>query len=108
MILIVGGFAAGKRAWARDNLGYRDSDFSRDPRDGAPVLYDLQDLEQADWEDLLKKEVVICNEVGCGLVPVDPAERERRERTGRLCIELAKRADRVIRVVCGVGTAIKG
>lgn len=51
---------------------------------------------------------MICNEVGCGLVPVDPAEREARERTGRLCIQLAQKADRVVRVVCGVGTAIKG
>ena len=76
--------------------------------DSVPVLYDLQDLDNVSPEDLLQKEVVICNEVGCGLVPVDPAERERRERTGRLCIELAKQADRVIRVVCGVGTIIKG
>lgn len=108
MILIVGGFAAGKRAWAREALGYRETDFSRDPGDQKPVLYDLQDLPDARLEDLLQKEVVICNEVGCGLVPVDPAEREARERTGRLCIQLAQKADRVVRVVCGVGTAIKG
>lgn len=108
MILIVGGFATGKRAWAKEALGYSDAAFSRNPTDSAPVLYDLQDLDNVSLEDLLQKEVVICNEVGCGLVPVDPAERERRERTGRLCIELARQADRVIRVVCGVGTVIKG
>lgn len=108
MILIVGGFAAGKRAWVKEALGYSDAAFSRNPTDSAPVLYDLQDLDNVSLEDLLQKEVVICNEVGCGLVPVDPAERERRERTGRLCIELARQADRVIRVVCGVGTVIKG
>lgn len=108
MILIIGGFAAGKRAYARDVLGYRESEFSRDPADGAPVLYDLQDLPDVTVEMLRGKEVVICNEVGCGLVPMDPAERERREQTGRLCIALAKEADRVIRVVCGVGTVIKG
>ena len=108
MILIVGGFAAGKRTWAKEALGYPDAAFSRDPMDSVPVLYDLQDLDNVSPEDLLQKEVVICNEVGCGLVPVDPAERERRERTGRLCIELAKQADRVIRVVCGIGTIIKG
>ena len=108
MILIVGGLAAGKRAYARDVLGYGPADFTTDPQDGAPVFYDLQNLPEAKLEDLLQKEVVICNEVGCGPVPVDAAVRAAREKTGRLCIELAKRADRVIRVVCGVGQVLKG
>lgn len=108
MILIVGGFAAGKRDYARDVLGYGENDFTHDPCDGAPVLCGLQDLENPPLEALLKKEVVICDEIGCGLVPMDPKEREHREQVGRLCIELARRADRVIRVICGVGMVIKG
>lgn len=107
MILIIGGFAAGKRAYARDVLGYGADAFSQNAEDSAPVLYGLQDLAAVDPERLFQKEVVICDEIGCGLVPIDPAERERRERVGRLCILLAQRADRVIRVVCGIGTVIK-
>ena len=108
MVLIIGGYAAGKRAYAREVLGYREEEFTCDPAVPAPVLYNLQDCTGLTVEDLSSREVVICNEVGCGLVPVDPVERARREEIGRLCIALAQRARRVIRVVCGIGTVIKG
>ena len=107
MTLIVGGYAAGKRAYARDVLGYRDEQMSRDQADGAPVLWGLEALEDPDEALLLAKDVVICRELGCGLVPVDAAERARRERVGRLCCRLAARAERVVRVVCGVGQVLK-
>ena len=47
MTLIVGGYAAGKRAYAREVLGYRDGQMSRDPASDAPVLYGLEDLAGA-------------------------------------------------------------
>ena len=108
MILIVGGFAAGKRAYARDVLGYGDGQMSNRIDDNAPVFYGLESQPDAPLEKLLQKDVVICDEIGCGLVPVDAGERQRREQVGRLCIRLAREARRVIRVVCGVGTVIKG
>ncbi len=61
--------------------------------------------------DTLRKRdrelILICDEVGCGLVPVDAFEREYREAVGRICTAFANRADRVDRVVCGIGTQIK-
>lgn len=51
--------------------------------------------------------VVVTAEIGCGLVPVDAFERFYREAAGRICTELAACADRVDRVVCGIGTRIK-
>ena len=55
-----------------------------------------------------KKEIIIvCDEIGCGLVPVDAFEREYREETGRIMTALAERAERVDRVVCGIGTRIR-
>ena len=107
MTLIVGGYAAGKRAYAREVLGYGDGQMSRDPASDTPVLYGLEDLEAPDEAALLRKDVVICRELGCGLVPVDTGERARRERVGRLCCRLAARAEHVIRVVCGVGQVLK-
>ncbi len=50
---------------------------------------------------------VICDEIGNGIVPIDPLEREYRERTGRILIEIAKEADEVVRVICGIGQKIK-
>ena len=108
MILIVGGFAAGKRAYAREVLGCTDAQMSRCVDDDVPVFYGLESQPDTPLEKLLRKDVVICDEIGCGLVPIDAGERQRREQVGRLCIQLAKEASRVIRVVCGVGTVIKG
>ena len=52
--------------------------------------------------------IIIVNEIGCGLVPMDSFERNYRETTGRMCCELAKQAKQVYRVVCGIGRMIKG
>ena len=38
---------------------------------------------------------------------MDTFEREYREQTGRILIELAKEAEEVIRVICGIGQKIK-
>lgn len=50
---------------------------------------------------------VVCCEIGCGLVPVDAFERRCREETGRICTELAEKAEHVYRVVCGIGQQLK-
>lgn len=51
--------------------------------------------------------VIVCDEIGCGLVPTDAFERAYRETTGRVMSELAGRAERVDQVVCGIGRRIK-
>ncbi len=51
--------------------------------------------------------MIISDEIGNGIVPVDPIEREYRERTGRILIQLADRAEGVERVICGIGQTIK-
>lgn len=51
--------------------------------------------------------ILISDEVGNGIVPMEDFEREYRERVGRILVELAKRADKVERVICGLGQEIK-
>ena len=51
--------------------------------------------------------IVICDEVGCGLVPMDPFLREYRDMVGHITCALAAKAQRVVRVYCGIGTVIK-
>ncbi|MBQ3163392.1 MAG: bifunctional adenosylcobinamide kinase/adenosylcobinamide-phosphate guanylyltransferase [Lachnospiraceae bacterium] len=61
-------------------------------------------------EEFLKKNpncIIISDEVGNGIVPMEPFEREYRERLGRCLIELAKKAESVERVICGIGQKIK-
>ncbi|MGN0351964.1 MAG: bifunctional adenosylcobinamide kinase/adenosylcobinamide-phosphate guanylyltransferase [Roseburia sp.] len=51
--------------------------------------------------------LVISDEVGNGIVPLEPLEREYRERLGRILCFLAERADRMERILCGVGQRLK-
>lgn len=55
----------------------------------------------------MQETIIICNEVGAGIVPMKREEREYRELVGRVCCELAKHATRVERIVCGIGVRIK-
>lgn len=51
--------------------------------------------------------VIITDEIGSGIVPLDVKERKWREVHGRICCQLAGRADAVFRVIAGIGQKIK-
>lgn len=114
MIFIIGGLASGKRDYVKKAYGYQDKDMADATLDGRPVLFNLQKLvaERPEASDdlltvLLEKSIVICNEVGSGVVPVDKKERIAREATGRLCVNLAAHAEKVLRVCCGIPQILK-
>ncbi len=52
--------------------------------------------------------IVILDEIGCGIIPLDREERRWREMTGRCGCLLTAQASTVIRLCCGIPTAIKG
>lgn len=115
MILVIGGYACGKRTYVKETYGYTDGDLADGALDGRPVIYNLQEMLREDpsgaealLPELLKKKIVICNEVGSGIVPMSRQERDMRDAAGRLCILLAKEAEKVIRVVCGLPVILKG
>ena len=61
-------------------------------------------------EELIRKNpelILITDEIGYGIVPVDRMEREYREQTGRVCTKLAAYSEKVYRVMCGIGQVIK-
>lgn len=124
MKLVIGGAYQGKLAYAKEL--YPDVVW----KDGAECgQQDIETCEALDrfhlfvrrWleagrtkeeliDTVLEKNsgiIIVCDEVGCGLVPVDAFEREYREAAGRICTAFADRADRVDRVVCGIGMRIK-
>lgn len=53
------------------------------------------------------KCIIICDEVGSGIVPIEPFEREYRDKVGHICCLLAEKSHKVHRVICGIGTVIK-
>ena len=113
MILVIGPAASGKLAYVR-SLGYAGDRIANGRMGPEPVVANLQDIVAADplgapalLEELASKEVVTCDEVGGGIIPLDASRREAREATGRLCIGLAARAEQVVRLVAGIPTRIK-
>ena len=115
MILIVGGLACGKRAYVQSEYSFSLQDMADAVLDDKPVLYNLQDLIARDQgsaaallPQLAQKQIVICNEIGCGIVPASYADRNYRETVGRVCVELARRAEKVIRICSGIPAVLKG
>ena len=107
MIFVTGPLYAGKRAYIQQALGLDDEDFA------SCAVWDAQELAldaapEELAERLVEKRVVIATELGGGVVPVDAGERAKREAAGRLACALARRADTVIRVCCGLPQLLKG
>lgn len=100
MLFITGPLYSGKRTFAA--------------RFGGRQIYEVQDRAaemtglQALADELAAYDVVTATEVGGGIVPIDPAERARREAAGRLACLLAARADCVVQMFCGLPTILKG
>jgi adenosyl cobinamide kinase/adenosyl cobinamide phosphate guanylyltransferase len=57
--------------------------------------------------DSNKDSIVICNDISCGVVPVDPVLRKWREAVGKSMSALSQNSDEVIRLFCGIPTRVK-
>ncbi len=125
MILIIGGAHMGKLEYAKSEYGVADEsifDLSGGlPSRPFPVLSGLECFTRrcagngmaaeetiALLEPLIgENTVVTACEIGCGIVPADPAERAYRELHGRVLGMLAARSEHVIRVFCGIAEVLK-
>lgn len=117
MILVIGGRGQGKLDYVLAHTGLTLDDVAHTPEEAAGkrifsnLARWLRDHPESDPVPLLAAApdlIVLCDEVGCGVVPVDAGERAWRELVGRTCGTLAASADAVIRVYCGLGMALKG
>jgi len=52
-------------------------------------------------------KIVVCNDVSCGVVPLDTNDRIYRDNVGKLCCELSKNTKIVERVYFGISKVIK-
>lgn len=122
MILIVGGAYQGKEAFAKEQfprLRWADGrtcgfgEFSE--VDGMVNFHEYirrlmkeeKELDGLAEEISASFQVVVTDELGYGIVPMDRFDRAYREKTGRICTQLATKAEKVYRVICGIGTVIK-
>ena len=54
-----------------------------------------------------RQVILLMDEVGCGIVPMDAFERQYRDAVGRAGCYLAQQADHVERIACGIGQVLK-
>lgn len=110
MILIFGGAYQGKREYALERFGTENK----------KIIYDIDkwilELIKSDIDvaEALNKfiednsdAIVICNDISCGIVPIDAEQRKWREAVGRSLAMLSGKSDEVIRLFCGIPTRIK-
>ena len=101
--LIIGGKNSGKYEYLLSH-GYKSEEIS-DTFD-TKIIYKLNN-----WIKKIlgtKTEyIIVCDEVNCGIVPMELQERRYVEAVGRVCCEIAKESYTVERVYCGIVTIIK-
>ena len=126
MKLILGGYANGRTAYAMQNYQLTESDCfdaAAEPLarwNGQRLILHAEQLvntwleqgkepctEILPWLERWQNAVLITQEVGCGLVPVTPQQRQLREAVGHFNRLLAECAETVERVCCGLGMQLK-
>ena len=126
MVLIYAGAYQGKLDFARKNFGIKDEDICYCNSDmesiyfGKKVIYGLEKFiygyekrgQSADEYikaqlPLMKENIIICEDISRGLVPMDKLERAWRETNGRVVNAVAAEADEVYTVFCGIESRIK-
>ena len=109
MKLYVGGVCQGQEEMARsENPGCEVfADFHETIR--STVLQDGQELREFAQRfcERHPDAVVVANEVGAGVVPMNREDRAFREAVGRALCVIAQKAESVTRCVCGIGVRIK-
>ena len=126
MILIFGGAYQGKLAYALERFRLAESDVYKCESDDAntpenrKIIYEIDkwilalvksgiDIEKAMRQFIGGNQdaIVICNDISCGVVPLEPELRKWREEAGRALAMLSRISDEVIRLFCGIPTRLK-
>ncbi len=126
MKLIVGGAYQGKLDYAIQNYSITESEIYNCQKDSIfidftkKVINDFhlfvfaQLCENINTLDYIKNniknfedKIIICEDISCGVVPVEPKMRKWRESVGHCAAFISKNSDEVIRVFCGLGTKLK-
>lgn len=124
MIMVTGGAFQGKTAYAMRKFGLAESDIA----DGSDSPF--EEIKTArcikNYHKLVKRlgadsisfteellltnpdAVIVMDEIGCGIVPMEKSERIWRENVGRCGCIIAANSEKVIRIVCGIPAFIKG
>lgn len=118
MRLYIGGCFQGQAELARAETGIEPEDVTRDEALLAPAIDHFHELlrgltpaeARAFATELMEVNpgcVVVCDEVGMGVVPMEPEGRQWREAVGAAMCLLASHAESVTRAVSGIPVKLK-
>ena len=119
MKLVIGGYAQGKLAYVlgrcrADRCRVWDGELPKEADTGTEMVVidhfhnwikgcmlggGCPEAEVGEFLKNFPDCVIISDEIGNGIVPIDAGEREYRERTGRILIRLAEQAEEVERII---------
>lgn len=125
MIFIIGGSYQGKTEFAVNSFGLSENDVA----EGSAPYSELRSAKcirrfenfvssaiernedplelTAELMNINPNVIIIMTEIGCGIIPIEKSERIYRELVGKTGCLLAERAERVIRLTCGIPAEIK-
>lgn len=119
MKLIIGGAYQGKRDYVKEVFGLKDEEIfdcrpgdELDPKAAAYDHYENYVLtcmrkKNREYLNVPEDKVLIFTDIYCGVVPMDTEQRAWREECGRAMTALAKRAESVERIFCGLPEKLK-
>lgn len=120
MKLYIGGLGHGQALLAEKETGRKPEQCSEEMALQAKAIDNFEEIikeivkKDGDAQDFAKRlllenpdVVVVVNEIGCGIHPLERIDRRWREQTGRALCILADGAESVTRVCCGIGQKIK-
>ena len=126
MVLIFGGAYQGKLEYALDNFNLSEKDVFYCKEEASldlssKVIYGLENFVMGcvkegkeakellcEYGPALEDKIIIVTDISQGVVPIDPVQRSWREMVGRTMLYLGGKAEKVIRIFCGLGQEIKG
>ncbi|MPN31352.1 hypothetical protein SDC9_178826 [bioreactor metagenome] len=125
MHFIIGGAYQGKQEYARLRFGLKQQDifFCEEDRNADFSKACISHMENFAYycirlgiepaEELehraeeWQQNILICDDIFCGVVPADADARAWREAAGRMACYLSRRAESVTRVFCGLPIKLK-
>ncbi len=126
MRLITGGLYQGKREFVRKKYGITPNDIFDVDKCPFSAIYSRKCIDNYDriikilteknenpflfTEQLIKNNpdvIIIMNEIGNGIIPIEKSERVWREQVGKIGCILAEHSETVERIVCGTVIILK-
>lgn len=127
-ILVIGGSYQGKTKWVQEHYPQYKKCFVEEMlklnaagKQENGIFVNQFHMQIKQWmkekEDIQKNValllknpswIIVSDEVGSGIVPLEKEDRDWRETTGRILCDVAGEADEVYRIYCGIPTKIKG